>query len=436
MNKENGYYNSKYESLCENHDTQEVYMVMGHGCQFSYYQKVPQDCVYLSLALCGKATSTLSTKKIWTMFEQKQPILAKPCEKFRQLNSILTRTIHNDNYNEDLYPDLIVPDEKYNEDYSTFLTMHYNDPDDQLSMYLDIYYTLLTDTHLTKHNLVRFWKSGLRKMSNKNTNLANGLIMCRKGDYFNDIILHKDDIEFMYEDSIYPTLQDVMGYVHDRKKTYYNSNHGYGNHAPSEKEIDEFYFEQYQSDFEMVKPQTYSRKNYLIGGGLLGDEVLNFDPLISYKDLKSIIERNAITQSELFALYPGIYYNASCRSSGCSNVEKENDRKKLSLEKKKQLFENLYIVEENSRFNKNASQTLRFKNGVDIGDRIDHINMMFKDNELKGSTLFGEAESRGHKTEKKRSIATKVRKLFSTAKAKGAARKTKKIIGKRRIRRR
>jgi hypothetical protein len=64
--------------------------------------------------------------------------------------------------------------------------------------------------------------------------------------------------------------------------------------------------------------------------------------------------------------------------------------------------------------------------------------MMFKDNEPK-PTLFGEAEKRGHKTEKsKRSFATKVRTLFSKARAKGATRKTKKkkIIEKRRRRRR
>jgi len=416
-------YISTRATICEQPLNQEVYISMGHGCQYSYYKTLPANCIYLSIALGGFATNTRASRRILDLFESQSLMLQNPCKNFRKLNDYLTVSLHNADYNEKMNPDKVSPDKLYDKRNSTYLNIHYNDPSQELNKYLEIYHDVLGYYDPTSNpdeisdDYLTFWKSGLYKMSSSNYGFDN-LIMCVVGDYFNDVILHSADIHFMFFNSLRPTYSEVLESINAHKKSYYTEITSLDttiNYAPidriDDETIDEFYFVQYKTS-DVIAPETYIRINIF---NQIRTIIKNsFDPLISGNDLIMIMKKWNIKQSELFEMYPGIHYNVNCRSN-CTDISSDINEtlKKTSVENKRKVFENIYSAEEDKRMIDTKQQTEKFKSGVNHNDLLSRAKFALNIAEKRGSTKFEKAENYGHKLKSKKSKTKSTFKLFS-----------------------
>lgn len=372
-------YISTRATICEQPLNQEVYISMGHGCQYSYYKTLPENCIYLSLALCGNVLTLGANKRIKSLFESQSPMLQNPCKNFRELNDYLTVSLHNADYNEKMYPDKISPDKLYDRYKSTYLNIHYNDPSHELNKYLEIdhdvigYYDPTSNPAEISDDYIMFWKSGLYKMSTPPSGFSD-LILCVVSGYFNDVMLHNADIHFMFFKSLRPTYVEVLETINAHKKSYYTkitSLDTTTNYAPidriDDETIDDFYFVQYKTS-DAIAPETYVRINQYNN---IKTVITNkFDPLISGNDLIIIMKKWSITQSELFEMYPGIHYNINCRSNCTDISEIDETLKKTSIENKRKVFENIYSAEEDKRMIDTVKKTEKFKNAEIYGHKL------------------------------------------------------------------
>ena len=423
-------YISTRATICEQPQNQEVYISMGHSCQYSHYKTLPANCIYLSLALSGFKTYTANvmTRRILNLFESQSKMLQNPCKNFRKLNDYLTVS-----YNEKMDPDKVSPDKNLN---STYLNIHYNDPSQELNKYLEIYHDVLgyydptSDPDAISNDYITFWKSGLYKMSSSNYGFDN-IIWCVVGDYFNDVILHNADIYFMFFNSLRPTYLEVLESINAHKKSYYTEITSLDttiNYAPidriDDETIDDFYFVQYKTS-DVIAPETYVRINNKT------ITTYSFEPLISGNDLIIIMKKWNIKQSELFEMYPGIHYNVNCRSN-CTDISSDINEtlKKTSVENKRKVFENIYSAEEDKRMIDAKQQTEKFKSGVNHNDLLSRAKFALNIAEKRGSTKFEKAENYGHKlkSKKSKSKSKSIFKLFSKRRSSSSSTKRKNRI--------
>ena len=388
--------------LCNIPNETEVYTVGGHGCQYDTYETVPDGCIYVSLALCGSSISIVGSTKFDKMFEEKSPLLKNPCTTFRKLNKILTETIDNPEYNDNTHMELITPDEKYDKTRSTYLNIHYNDTlhTNKFNQYLEVLYSMFGYS-IHKDDVCVLWKSGLHKMSNDNLEFSHGMT-CLSG-FYKEIILHHSDIEFLYKDSILPTLKNVLDMIAKFKLHQYYRR--YDRDPPMPVDIDKLYFED--------KTLHNSEPRYITRIYKYKYENFKFEPLISLSDFKNIMKHHQYTQNQLFKKYPGIYYNTTCRSvcSGFPNESRITIQKQKSVDNKSKLFKQLHELESKKYFQNTEARTFKFKRGVEIGDTNrpnSQFNIKMNEYEKEGSNRFNKAEKYGHKmSTKKRKMSTK-----------------------------
>ena len=392
--------------ICDIPNETEVYTFGGHGCYYDTYKTVPEGCVYLSLALCGTSITTITNKQFRRMFEEKSPLLKNPCTTFRKLNKILTKTINNPEYNDNTHMELITPDEKYNDDDSTYLNMHYNDTlhTNKFNQYLESRYDSFGYSEPTKFlgkNAVQFWKSGLRKMSAENPGFSNGML-CIQDDYFKDMMIHQADIEFLYGDSILPTLKNVLDNIDKFKHKYFTDNfHGNIGKLSEDDEVDEedeeslMYHTIYDAYYFKGKniigkpfPKTYERLFFQPPNSYVGE--LPFSPIISFQDLRFIMNQIKYTQSQLFEMYPGIHYNIVCRSN-CSGIEDEYKiqiQRQKSVDNKKGIFYDFHETEADQYFQDTEARTSRFKKAEKYGHKMSNTKSKRKSTITKIKSMF------------------------------------------------
>ena len=97
------------------------------------------------------------------------------------------------------------------------------------------------------------------------------------------------------------------------------------------------------------------------------------NPQISFSHFKIMMQQMNRTQSELFKMYPGIYYNPVCRSY-CDEKNERTIYRERSIKSKAKLFNELYELEADKYFEKTAAKRNRFKKGVEI----EHANALSK----------------------------------------------------------
>ena len=395
--------------ICNHTENQEVYISMGHVAEVYdiQYKTLPEDCIYLSLALCGTETNEDTVKRIYELFTSKSKMIKYPCSYFRELNDYLTVSLHNPEYNDKTHPDKITPDKLYTNDDSTYLNIHYNDPEQKLNKYLDAEYYPFGNyvngndsTH--PYPSISLWKSGLYKMSSLPTDFDSEIVIYNYNNdhdtYFNRFMFHVFDIYFLFDESIRPTVNDIFNSIDTFKKSYYESHNNVildDNSSHTIKIINDFYFSQYINK-DIPLPTTYSRvethRSFTFKPKVVS---LRFAPSISIVDFFTIIGKWTIFQSELFKLYTGIHYNINCRAHrDAATVE---PLKAASTENKRKVFENIYIAEEDKRALETTKQTAKFKRGVKHGDLLAHTRFALNVAEKKGSSKFVNAEKYGHK---------------------------------------
>jgi hypothetical protein len=431
--------------ICNHPENQEVYISMGHVAEVYdiQYKILPENCIYLSLALCGAETNEDTIKRINELFTSKSKMIKYPCRYFRELNDYLTVSLHNPEYNDKTHPDKITPDNLYTNDDSTYLNIHYNDPEQKLNKYLDAEYYPFGNyvqgndsTH--PYPSISLWKSGLYKMSSLPMDFDSEIVIYNYNDndtYFNRFMFHEFDIHFLFDGSIRPTVNDIFDSINTFKKSYYESHHNESHHneshhnvildnsSHSRKIINDFYFSQYIKS-GIQEPTTYSRvETHRIYSFKPTVTSLRFAPCISVIDFFKIIEKWTIFQSELFKLYTGIHYNINCRAHvDAATVE---PLKATSIENKRNVFENIYIAEEDKRARETTKQTAKFTRGVKHGDLLAHTRFALNKAEKKGSSKFVNAEKQGHKI--RRSNKTKGLGINGTATTKKKPKQIKQI---------
>jgi hypothetical protein len=314
--------------FCSNIPNQKIYILKGHGCITNEYFPVPENCIYITLALCGKEMGVRQVYKTFSdLFILQSDLLINPCNKknFRELNNILTKS-ENPTYNETNYENLIEPDPQYDKLSSSYLNMHYSGNDDSsLHTYLDNMYQPLDSHVLEKSNKnptkVLFFKSGLYEIMQTNDKLFKSIFTLTIPNNYNSIMLNKHNIKQLYDGSIYPTTDQIISSINEYKQDNYGSISNYLN-------------------------------NFIIDKTKIESTSIETSYIISYTHLYNIINQYFVkTQKYYFEKYPGIYYNIVCRSPCTTTDEKEILLKRqTSFDNKKKLFD-IIETEEDEEIN-------------------------------------------------------------------------------------
>ena len=198
-----------------------IYCMSGHSCDSLELRDVPPNCIYITFGLCGSATAVDNNHyKFIDMFKNNHIYLQNPIKYLPKLHEIFNYNIH----------------------------IHYSEAKDpEMRKYVNSKYTPLLNFKI-KHENIEIHKSGLYSIG---SNLLGKITNIKD-------TITKDNIKFLYENSLYPTTDYIINNI------FTNSN------------------------------ISYSNLNKYI------DELLTID------------------QETLFKYYPGIYYNFSCRVD-CNN---------------------------------------------------------------------------------------------------------------------
>jgi hypothetical protein len=301
-------------SITQNIDTKlKTYIIIGHGDSGRNVVSLPENCVLVTTTLCGNISFRVPKEKLEVLFENQDNRLREPWKKdnFKYLNKNLT---HPDsypflsNFTTNKYP------ENRDDNSHKYLTMHISkdsfktsEPYDDLFRYLDnkIYFQmswfykdgkLLSSIQEGENYNVLITKSGLFDMDIK---LRPGFFdeeeIIRKTDGYTVPMITFRNIEFMYEYSIFPTIDDIKQYTR-------------------------------------LYLQKHNQSKYCEPGIFLNPSYICAHEFID------MINRNfSVYQSYLFENFPGIYYFNKCRPFPDVDEATKILQRQRSIESKKRL---------------------------------------------------------------------------------------------------
>lgn len=330
----------------------EVYMMKGHGKVGIDRKEVPSGCVYLSTTMCGNVAAIDGIKDTFLrIFESNNDILREPWkrESFKILDQSITNpkssiyaNSSRDNNNSEALKRF---------DFS-YLTMHLprdctydSEPDEEIFNYLDSelipcsywFYNNQDDynpSKPTEYDSVVFKRSGLLRMGDitsydlydesqsDNPFKFKGFWQIRllKHDNYIFPMVSDENIQNIYVDSIYPTVDDVL-----QRKNAYISSHRQLEHCIDESKHDE--------------------------------------TLISAHEFVKILLELTIPQSELFVLYPGIHYFTICRPFNTRDHSSRLTQRRYSITAKPKL---LSMIAERSTPELSVDQSSHFKQNEQV----------------------------------------------------------------------
>ena len=194
-----------------------IYSMGAHACDTTQLLDVPDNCIYVTLGLCGDVT--YGSTKFEELFSSGNELLHDPIKNLHKLQELLGNTLH----------------------------IHYKDaPSEHMRKYLNCIYQPLLISEKNVH--CKIGQSGLHRIGSKIEGFKRKI---------NTSNITRENIEYMYSKSILPSVNQI-----------------------------EYEYDKINHDYDTIV--NHFRK---------------FD----------------ISQSQLFDMFPGIYYNTSCRVD-CDNL--------------------------------------------------------------------------------------------------------------------
>jgi hypothetical protein len=292
--------------ICQN-STNKAYHMSGHGGSTINIYDVPDDCVYITTAMCGNITTSSVLLEFYHFLKNNPDIVKNPCDtnNFNTINQVLSRNSEASYY----IGNTKTNDTTGNPKNSNFLNMHISKktcetsakcPKKYLFQYKDAYYlpclyaiynkkVLLEEMGNTPpiHDTITIQYSGLISADNSFEEMKTIQMYEPTLSVWKCPMIRISNIKEIYKYSVYPEISDILAKI-------------------TELNI------QRESYLKITDPTD--EKYYDLNSG---DEFMRkyYDSFImsGYDFIKMIKQHFAITQSQLFRRFPGVHYNTLCR---------------------------------------------------------------------------------------------------------------------------
>ena len=292
--------------ICQN-STNKAYHMCGHGGSTSDILDVPDDCVYITTAMCGNVTTSSVLAEFYHFLKNNPDIVKNPCDtnNFNTINQVLSRNSEASYYIGNTKTNYTTGNPKN----SNFLNMHISKktcetsatcPKKYLFQYKDAYYlpclyaiynkkVLLEGMGNTQpiHDTITIQYSGLISSDNSFEEMKTIKMYEPSLSVWKYPMIRISNIKEIYKYSVYPTLDDILAKITElniQRESYLTIT----------DPTDEKYYDLNSGD-------EFMRKYY--------DSFI----MSGYDFIKMIKQHFSIRQSELFRRFPGVHYNTLCR---------------------------------------------------------------------------------------------------------------------------
>jgi hypothetical protein len=297
-----------------------AYMMLGHGSTDISIKDVPDDCVYITAALCGNVS--YGDYNFPHFFFNNKELVKNPCDinNFSELNRVFSENSKVHKYIGNVKTNFNIRglNEGSGVDTTGFLNMHVSKktchtsatcPEEYLFQYKDATYEpclywFYKDNKLLheplssmkeKHDSIMFSYSGLISADNSFEYQDRFIFSIPELSVWKYPMLNTRDINNIYSNSLYPTTHDILQKIKERN-------------------ID---IRQYLKITDPSDPKYFDPSNPpsdLYSNRLSQEHFYDYHYIISCPDFVNfIIDNYSIKQSKLFEMFPGVHYNTACR---------------------------------------------------------------------------------------------------------------------------
>jgi len=305
--------------ICQN-PNDKAYMMLGHGSTDISIKDVPDDCVYITAALCGNVS--YGDYNFPQLFFNNKELVKNPCDinSFSELNRVFSENSKVHKYIDNVKTNFNISE--YNKgsgvDTTGFLNMHVSKKtchssatcaEEYLFQYKDsiyepcLYWFYKDNKYLLeslssmkeKHDSILFSYSGLISADNSFENQEKFMFSFSELSFWKYSMLTTRDIITIYSYSLYPTSDDILQKIRERN-------------------ID---IRQYLKITDPSDPKYFDPLNppsNLYDNRESQEHFYDYHYIISCADFVNFITDNyTIKQSKLFEMFPGVHYNTACR---------------------------------------------------------------------------------------------------------------------------
>jgi len=300
---------------CDNPNN-TAYMILGHGGTTREILDVPDNCVYVTKAICGTVTFESVNDSLQHLFCRNKQLVKNPCNinNFNELNKAMSEGSQVDKYIGNVNQNYRIDDDNIFSENANYLNMHISKktcdtlaicPKKYLFQYKNAdyqpcsYWFYKGDKPLKswnsikeKHNQIFLKFSGL--MSADNCFYTEKGTMLKTYTHWKYPMLTAEMIKLLYMYSLYPTIEDILNKIEEQ-------NIDINSYLKITDPNDPSYFDPSKRPIIYLNDGDYYEEpvEYIISG---------------YDFVKLIIDNFSVTQSKLFEMFPGVHYNNVCRN--------------------------------------------------------------------------------------------------------------------------